>query len=121
MENTHQVELNTPNLIFLENFSPVMLQCEEAVIFVKPIDLDTVKNLVQNRIVKSYIGRRVTVTALARLLAMPIGVYNLTPKLAGGEYLVFMLNTPLPGHYIIKSRQELEKYGYSFYYLKIKC
>ncbi len=116
-----QVELSKANLFVLETFSPSMLQCEEAVVFIKPIDLATAKALTRDRVLKSYISRKVTATALALLLATTIGVNKSTPKLGEGEYLLFTLKTPMPGHYVIKTRQELEKYGYAFYYIRIKC
>ncbi len=98
-----------------------MLICEEAHVYIMRISADTAKRFLNGRTPVSFIGHDITAKALSMLLGIQVDVNRASLKLVNGEMIVFTLNQRLPEGQVITSLTELEKTGYTLYYVNVRC
>jgi hypothetical protein len=98
-----------------------MLTCEEAHIYITKINDATAKRFLNGRTPVSFIGHEVTAKALSMLLGIQVDVNRASLKLVNGEMIVFTLNQRLQEGQVINSLTELEKIGYTLYYVNVRC
>ncbi len=107
--------------IFLVNaFSPNMLNAEEAQIHIKKIDVEIARALIHQKKIISYIGHPITVQILSILLGIPVEVNRSQLKVEKGELIIFILNGRLPEGQVITSTEEINKIGYTLWYVEIR-
>jgi len=108
-------------VIFLTNaFSPNMINAEEAQIHMRKISVNEAKQLIAGKKVVSYIGHTATAQALSLLLSIPVETNRSMLKLERGELLVFTLNGRLAEGQTINSVEEINKIGYSLWYVIVR-
>ncbi len=117
--NTLQKE--TRKEIFLMNgISPGMFQKEEVNIYMRKINTEEAKRIIQNKTIKSYIGHSATAQALSLLLQIEVPTNRSQLKLEKGELIVFTLNGRLPEGQILTTVDEIIKIGFSLWYVEIR-
>ncbi len=110
------------DVVYLVNgFSPSMLSCSKAMVYFQKIDSGTLLRLLDKRIFKSFIGHQVTADALSTLIGAEVPFNRANLKLSSGEMIIFTLNSRLPEGATVKTREELEKIGYSLWYAVVEC
>jgi len=115
------VEKEEKGEIFLVNgISPNMFMADELNIYMKKIDIAEARKIVQLRKPVSYIGHLGTAQALETLLGIHVPLNRSQLKIQSGEMLVFTLNKRLNEGEIITSVEEINKIGYSIWYILVR-
>ncbi len=107
--------------IFLTNaFSPSMLSKDEVEVYMKKVTLEEVRSIIKDKDIKSFIGHSATAQALSLLLQRDIPVNRAQLKIANGEMIIFTLSTRLQEGQILTSIEEINKAGYTLWYVIVK-
>ncbi len=121
IKNETQNSTGSEGVIFLANaFSPSMIGAEEALVYMKKISIQTARELIRGKQVQSYIGHPATAQALSLLLQIDVQTNRSMLKLSSGDILVFTLNSRLAEGQVISTVSELEKVGYTLWFVSIK-
>ncbi len=121
MSYTKPKSSGSEGVIFLTNaFSPNMLSIHEAHIYMRRISPEEAKRLIEGKEVKSYIGHDATSRALSLLLGIPVETNRSMLKLTHGELIVFSLNARLQEGQTLQSIEEINKAGYTIWYVNVK-
>ncbi len=114
-------QVGSEGVIFLTNaFSPSMLSNEEALVYMKRISSATARELIKGKQVQSFIGHPATAQALSILLQVPVETNRGMLKLSSGDMIVFSLNARLAEGQVINNIQDLEKVGYTLWFVSIR-
>ncbi len=108
-------------VIFLVNaFSPNMLSKDEVHIYMRKINEDEAKRLIEGKDIKSFIGHELTAQATAIILGIPVQTNRGMLKLSEGELIAITLNGRLPEGTVIKDINELKKIGYTLWHIIVE-
>ncbi len=109
------------DVVYLVNaFSLNMLSKDEVTINAIKVNAEEVKRFIVNKKVVSFIGHSATSQALSILLGIPVDVNRSMLKITQGEMIVFTLNQRLNEGQVITSQEELNKIGYSLWYVNVR-
>jgi hypothetical protein len=106
--------------VYIANaFSLNMLDEKEALIYVKEITLDEVKNILNENDFVSAIGHQSTSQVLSQILGINIEMNRIQIKLQeNDEIIIFQLQTRLEEGKVL-SEDELKQLQYKFYLIKM--
>ncbi len=121
MQNTQKPNsVGEEDVVFLTNaFSPNMISSDKAVIHMIKVTPEQVRRFLSNKRIQSFIGHEATAKALSVLLQTDVPVNRAMLKLSEGELIVFTLNGRLAEGQIISTKEELEKIGYTLWYIYV--
>jgi hypothetical protein len=104
--------------IYLTNaFALSMLATKEATVRISKITVDEAKRLVHGKKLVSFIGHETTAKIMSMLLGEQVEVNRSMLKIKSGAMIVITLNKRLEEGTVINTIEDIEKIGYSLYYV----
>ncbi len=104
--------------IYLTNaFALNMLSTKEATVRISKITAEEAKRLVHGKKIISFIGHEATAKIMSMLLGEQVEVNRSMLKIKSGAMIVITLNKRLEEGTVINTIEDIEKIGYSLYYV----
>jgi hypothetical protein len=104
--------------IYLTNaFALSMIATKEATARISRITADEAKRLIHGKKLVSFIGHEATAKIMSILLGEQVGVNRSMLKIRSGAMIVITLNKRLEEGTVVNTVEDIEKIGYSLYYV----